>query len=78
MTIKYQFDWTEPIAQARCLASELTDNGDGTYSIKDSAISDNPAFGTGSEIIAVDLPGKLLYWDSESALAYDWNYTAGE
>ena len=74
MTIKYHNDWSAPIAEARCLASELTDNNDGTYTINDDAIAQNPQFGTGSEIIAVDLPGVKLYWDADSGVAYDWNY----
>lgn len=66
--------WTTR-AHAWAMSSELTDNGDGTYSIIDTEIADS--FGTGSEIIVIDIPGKLLFWDAETQLAYDWTGSGG-
>ena len=74
MNIKYMSDAQKPRACAWCMSDELTDNGDGTYSIKDAEAA--ASFGEGSEIIVIDLPGKLLFWDAENSLAYDW--TASE
>lgn len=71
MNIKhFLMDFGQTRAHAWAMSSELTDNGDGTYSIIDTEIADS--FGTGSEIIVIDIPGKLLFWDAETQLAYDW------
>lgn len=74
MNIKYLSDAQKPRAIAWCMSSELTDNNDGTYSINDASTA--ASLGEGSEIIVIDVPGKLLFWDAENSLAYDW--TASE
>lgn len=76
MNIKhFPMDFGQTRAHAWAMSDELTDNGDGTYSIIDAEIAHS--FGTGSEIIVIDIPGKLLFWDADTQLAYDWTGEGG-
>lgn len=50
------------------MAAELTDNGDGTYTLPPDIAAEA---GTGSEVIIIDT-GQLAIYDSESGLAYVW------
>lgn len=54
-----------------CLASELTAGQTaGTYTFEDAAVE--AELGEGSEIVVIDAPGRLLFWDSANRLAHDW------
>lgn len=77
MNIKYEYDWQQPMALIRCHADDLIDNGDGTYSFVDPDVASNAQIGMGSEIIVIDIPGKLLFWDADTQLAYDWTGEGG-
>ena len=57
MNIQYFSKAEKPRATVWCMSSELTDNGDGTYSVNDAAIA--ATLGPGSEIIVMDIPSKL-------------------
>ena len=62
--------------QAWCMSSELTDNGDGTYTINDERAAAMLGGGLGSEIIVIDSPGKLLFV-GDDGVAYDWTSSSG-
>lgn len=49
--------------------NELVDNGNNTYYFKEEEPKE---IGYGSEVIVVDSPGKLLFYDSDTHLLYDW------
>lgn len=54
-----------------CLSDDLTAGQTaGTYTLNNSAVA--AELGEGSEIIVIDAPGRLLFWDSVKRLAYDW------
>lgn len=55
------------------MLDELTDNGDGTYNVNDQNIAD--MMPQGSEIIVINKPGLLLFWDPSTQKAYDWSTT---
>ena len=57
------------------MLDELTDNGDGTYNVNDQNIAD--MMPQGSEIIVINKPGLLLFWDPGTQKAYDWSATGG-
>ena len=70
MNIQYLTDCQQPRALVWCMSADLTDNNDGTYSLKDTDIA--ATLGDGSEIVVMDLPTIKLYYDAENKLAYDW------
>ena len=78
MTVKYDQIYTPNGYSTRAIcyatADELTDNNDGTYSVIDTDLA--ASFTTGSEIIVVDAPGKVLFWDAATSLAHDWTASA--
>ena len=49
-----------------CLEDELEQDGD-SYVFKNGR-----TFGDGSEIIVMDSPGKVLFWDATNSVGYDW------
>lgn len=69
MNVKYLYDSIKPRAQVWCASSELTQDGDGNYTFKETV---PPAVGTGSEIIVIDVPGLALFYDAEAGKAYNW------
>ena len=70
MNIQYLSTALQPRALVWCTSDEITDNGDGTYTINDAQIAST--IGTGSEIMVMDKPGTMLYYSAEISLAYDW------
>ncbi len=64
-----------PRHQAWLTTSDIT-AGDtpGTYTLNDSDAA--AMLGYASEIIVMDMPGTILFWDSDNQIAYDW--TASE
>ena len=70
MNIKYHSKCEQPRADVWCMSTELSDNGDGTYSFADATAA--AKIGTGSQIVVIDKPGLVLFYDAASALAYDW------
>lgn len=71
MNIKQYTDSEQPRATAWCIESELTAGADNTYTINDP--DDAAKLGTGSDIIVIDKPGLILFYDAENAVAYDWS-----
>ena len=55
-----------------CIGEELEKNGD-TYTFKNGR-----TFGDGSEIIVMDVPGKMLLWDTTNSVGYDWTKSSEE
>ena len=39
---------------------------------RDADAAVNAQLGEGSEIVVIDAPGKLLFWDRAGGLAHDW------
>ena len=79
MNVQYFYDCEEtPRCKVWLKSDEITDgDSTGTYTIDDEALAAKMA--TGSEIIVMDKPGTILYFDSETQLAYDWTTpTEGE
>ena len=78
MTVKYDQIYTPTGYNTRAIcwamSSELTDNNDGTYTVNDTDLS--ATFETGSEIIVIDKPGTVLFYDAETELAHDWTASA--
>ncbi len=61
-----------------CKMSELTAGSGasaGTYTLNDAALA--AELGEGSEIIVMDKPGTVLFWDKEDQIAYDWTAEEG-
>lgn len=56
--------------RAWCKIDELTKDSDGNYAINKTEDAD--ALGDASEIIVMDSPGMMLYWDAEAQKAYVW------
>lgn len=75
MNIRYYSNCKQPRADVWCMSSDLTDNNDGTYTFKDSAIAST--LGTGSKIVVMDMPTIVLYYSAETELAYDWTTASG-
>lgn len=77
MKVKYDQIYTPTGYSTRacvwCTTSELTDNNDGTYSFVDTDLA--ATFETGSEIVVIDKPGTVLFYDAETELAHDWTAT---
>ena len=71
MNIERLYNCVRPRHRVWCMSSELTaGQTDGTYTLNNRATA--AKLGEGSEIIVIDQPGKLLFWDAENQLAYDW------
>ena len=76
MNIERLYSAARPRHRVWCLASELTaGQTDGTYTVNDAAVA--AELGEGSEILVIDAPGRLLFWDSVGHLAYDWTGGGG-
>lgn len=73
MNVKYLYDAVGPRAQVWCVSDELTAEQDGSYTFKETP---SKQIGTGSEIIVMDVPGLLLFYDADREKAYNWG--AGE
>ena len=81
MNIKYHLTDVGPRARAQiwCKWADLTED-DGVYTFDDDTL--NASLGFGSEIIVVDQPAMILFWDNDaenegaSAGAYIWSGTA--
>lgn len=56
--------------RAWCKIDELTKDSDGNYSINKTA--DAALLEEASEIIVMDSPGMMLYWDAEGQKGYVW------
>ena len=77
MNIERLYTAVRPRCRVWCLSSELTEGAaEGTYELIDETAASE--LGMGSEIIVIDQPGKLLFWDAEGGLAYDWTAKAEE
>ena len=75
MNLERLYNCARPRHRAWCLSAELLAGATaGTYSLTDSAIA--AELGHGSELIVMDEPGRLLFWDAGNRVAYDW--TASE
>ena len=75
MNIERLYDCSAPRHRVWCMSSELTAGATaGTYTLKDADLA--ACLGHGSELIVMDEPGRLLFWDAENRVAYDW--TASE
>lgn len=75
MNIERLYDCERPRHRVWCMSSELTAGAaDGTYTVNNSRIA--AELGEGSEIIVIDQPGKILFWDAENGIAYDWTTAA--
>lgn len=71
MNIERIHSAARPRHRVWCLASELSEGQTaGTYTFVNTAV--NAELGEGSEIVVIDAPGKLLFWDSVAGLAHDW------
>lgn len=71
MNIERIHSTARPRHRVWCMSGELSDGQTaGTYTFTDAAV--NAQLGEGSEIVVIDAPGKLLFWDSVGRLAYDW------
>lgn len=71
MNIEYLYgvDLLYPRARIWCKSSEITKEADGSYVFNHPIPS---GVGTGSEIIVIDVPGLMLFYDAESGKAYAW------
>ena len=56
--------------RAWCKTDEITKDKDGNYTLNNTA--DAAALGDASEIIVMDSPGMMMYWDAEAKKAYVW------
>ena len=71
MNIERIHSAARPRHRVWCRAAELTAGQTaGTYTFADAAV--NAELGEGSEIVVIDAPGRLLFWDSAAGLARDW------
>ena len=76
MNIKYHDTDTGDRAQVWCKWADLTESS-GIYTFDDDEL--NESLGFGSEIIVVDQPAMILFWDDdadndgENAGAYIWS-----
>lgn len=71
MNIQRLYDCIRPRHRAWAKSSELTAGlSDGSYIINDSAVAGELGFG--SEIIVIDKPGTVLFYDDVDGLAYEW------
>ena len=76
MNYERVYDCARPRHRVWCKSSELTEGStSGTFTFNDSAMA--AELGEGSEIIVMDLPGKVLFWDKAEQLAYDWTAEEG-
>lgn len=65
----YGVDLLSPKATVWCKSSEITQQIDGSYTFNNPVPS---GVGTGSEIIVIDSPGMMLFYDADEGKAYDW------
>lgn len=70
MTVGGLDKYGKPVVDARCKSEELTDNGDGTYSFVRENAGDS--LGHLCSVIVADRPGKVLFWDADLGILYDW------
>lgn len=73
MNWKYLYDCEKPRQRVYCLSTELVDGGDGSFTFSDTSM--NAKLGDGSEIIVMDQPGTLLFWDATNQKGYNWGAT---
>lgn len=76
MNLERLYDCAKPRHRAWVKYAELTaGQTDGTYTVNDQSVA--AVLGDGSEIIVIDQPGMILFWDAGSRLAYDWTAEEG-
>ncbi|MBQ7144304.1 MAG: hypothetical protein IJR65_04030 [Oscillospiraceae bacterium] len=76
MNIQRLYDCVRPRHRVWCLAAELTaGESAGTYQLNDTAVAGELGFG--SELVVIDKPGTVLFWDDAAALAYEWTTADG-
>ena len=77
MNIQTFYDTVRPRHRVWCLSEDLTAGESAeTYTSTEDHAPGVP-LGDGSEIIVMDAPGRLLYWDAENECGYDWSAVAG-
>lgn len=77
MVIVREFGSSTPLHHAKCWKSELTDGqNEGTYELVDADIA--ASLGDGSDIVVMDVPGRVLFWNAAERVAYDWTATPEE
>ena len=77
MNIERLYDCSAPRHRVWCMSSELTAGATaGTYTLKDADLT--ASLGHGSELIVMDEPGRLLFWDAGNRVAYDWTSSGTE
>lgn len=71
MNIQRLYDCVRPRHRVWCLAEELSAGStEGSYQLNDTSVAGELGFG--SEIIVIDVPGRVLFWDDAAQLGYDW------
>ncbi len=71
MNIERIHSGARPRHRVWCRTAELNEGQTaGTYTFVNAAV--NAELGEGSEIVVIDAPGRLLFWDSDAGLARDW------
>ncbi len=71
MNMERLYDCIKPRHRVWCRKEELkSGTAEGTFTFVDSTI--DAKLGGGSEIIVIDQPGTILFWDETARLAYDW------
>jgi len=75
MKIEPIYDSTSnPRHRAYCMIDDLQAGAaSGTYTFVDSKVAD--LLGFASEILVIDQPGMILFFDNQTKVAYDWSKT---
>ena len=77
MNIQRLYDCVRPRHRVWCLAAELTaGESAGTYRLNDTAVAGELGFG--SELVVIDAPGRVLFWDDGDQRAFDWTADGGD
>ncbi len=72
MNIERLYDCVRPRHRVWVRSDELTAGATaGTYTLVDDDAA--AQLGFGSEIIVIDEPGRILFWDDQEGAAYDWS-----
>ena len=78
MNVSQVYGASTPRYRVWCVSDELVEGTGadaGTYTFVDTTTAG--FLGTGTEIIVIDKPGKMLFWDAENGVAYDWTAESG-
>ena len=75
MNIQTLYNSAKPRHRVWLLSSDLTAGDEaGTWTLSDETLA--ATLGDGSELLVMDVPGRLLFWDKENQVAYDWGLDA--